>query len=233
MTVWQSIAEQAAQVTGNPFLRLLEALRTAISGDPETRAQVAFSAAMIALSAKMAKADGVVTAEEVEAFRELFQIPDGEADNVSRLYNLAKQDVAGYDAYASRVATLFANDPDILQDVLDGLFHIAKADGIVHDDELAFIFDVAAIFGIDEVTFEAIRMRHVEVGSDPYLILGAERDWDMKQIKAHYRRLVRENHPDRLTARGVPAECISIANDRLAAINDAFAHIERLRFERV
>jgi DnaJ like chaperone protein len=185
---------------------------------------------MIALSAKMAKADGVVTRPEVDAFCRIFTIPAGEEKNVSRVYNLARRDIAGYEAYARDIAHLLADDAAVLEDILDGLFDIAKADGAVHERELAYLSRVATIFGFDEVAFARIRARHViDQGGDPYLVLNADPSWDFPRLRRHYRRLVAENHPDRLIARGVPEEFIRIANDRLAAINTAWERIERQR----
>lgn len=189
--------------------------------------QLTFTMAMIALSAKMAKADGVVTADEIVAFRDLFEIPDGEERNVGRMFNLAKHDVAGYDAYARQIAGLYDEDRAVLEDIVDGLFHIAKADGVLHSSELSYLEHVAEIFGISERCFERIKMCHVDAGEqDPYTILDAERSLSDQEIKSHYRKLVRENHPDRLIARGVPEEFVRIANDKLAAINHAWSMIE-------
>lgn len=207
-------------------------LRGLIAGvsDPELRRQAAFAIGMIALSAKMAKADGVVTRAEVDAFCRIFTIPAGEEKNVGRIYNLAKRDIAGFEAYSQDVARLFADDPDMLEAILDGLFDIAKADGAVHIRELAYLARVAELFGFDETAFARIRARHVsEDGSDPYLVLQADPAWDFAQLRRQYRRLVVENHPDRLIAHGVPEEFLRIANDRLAAINRAWEQIERIK----
>ena len=198
--------------------------------DSDIRRQAAFAIALIALSAKMAKADGVVTRPEVDAFIRSFTIPPGEERNVSRIYNLAKRDIAGFEAYARDVARLFADDEECLEDILDGLFDIAKADGAVHERELAYLARVAELFGFDEHRFAKIRARHV-VGDfgDPYLVLDADPAWDFERLKRHYRKLVSENHPDRLIARGVPEEFVCIANERLAAINAAWDRIEAMR----
>jgi DnaJ like chaperone protein len=198
--------------------------------DAELRRQAAFAIAMIALSAKMAKADGVVTRPEVDAFCRIFAIPPGEERNVSRVYNLAKRDIAGFESYAREVARLYADRPACLEDILDGLFDIARADGAVHERELAYLGRVAEIFGLDEHAFAKVRARHViEGGVDPYVVLDADPRWDRERLRRHYRRLVAENHPDRLIARGVPEEFVRIANDRLAAINAAWERLERVR----
>ena len=200
--------------------------------DSSLRREAAFAIAMIALSAKMAKADGVVSRSEVDAFCRIFTIPPGEERNVGRVYNLAKQDVAGFDAYARDIARLLADDPTMLEAVLDGLFDIARADGAVHERELAYLGEVGRIFGFDETAFARVRARHViEDGGDPYLILEADRSWDYNRLRRQYRKLVQENHPDRLMAHGVPEEFIRIANERLAAINAAWDKIERRKVQ--
>lgn len=198
--------------------------------DGEVRRQAAFAIAMIALSAKMAKADGVVTRPEVDAFCRIFAIPQGEERNVSRVYNLAKRDIAGFETYARDVAHLFGADVAMLEAILDGLFDIAKADGAVHERELVYLARVAEIFGFEELAFARIRARHViDEDGDPFLVLNADPSWDFAQLRRHYRRLVSDNHPDRLIARGVPEEFVRIANDRLAAINNAWERIERMQ----
>ena len=110
---------------------------------------------------------------------------------------------------------------------MNGLFHIAKADGVIHEREMVFMDDIAGIFEVEDRHYERIRMRHMEPdGGDPYVLLEADRGWDNDVLKSHYRKLVSENHPDRLIARGVPAEFIAIANDRLAGINKAWQGIK-------
>ncbi|MEZ5790260.1 MAG: DnaJ family molecular chaperone [Nitratireductor sp.] len=230
MTVLGRFGEIISTAATGAFSAVIERLRTVFEGDSETRRQVAFSIAMIGLSAKMAKADGVVTPDEVEAFRDIFAIPDKEAGNVARLYNLAKQDVAGFDSYAKQVSGLFPGEQQILEDVMDGLFHIAKADGLMHEKEQEFLDQVAAIFAIEGRDYARIKARHLHPeDGDPYLILDMEPGMDDEALKAAYRQLVKDNHPDMLIARGVPPEFVAIANDRLAAINHAW---EQVRLER-
>ncbi|MDY8110749.1 DnaJ family molecular chaperone [Fulvimarina sp. 2208YS6-2-32] len=204
---------------------ILEALRTAWSGDEETRRSVAFSVAIIALSAKMAKADGIVTMDEVEAFREILEIPPEETRNVFRLYDIAKQDTAGYEAYAKRLRAFCSDgsaDCPLLADVVDGLFHIAKADGLIHERELDFLHDVSRIFGLSETAFERMQMRHVQGPNDPYAVLGIDPESSARETRKRYLTLVRENHPDQLQARGVPEEFLFIATERMKAINTAY-----------
>ena len=163
---------------------------------------VIFTIAIIALGAKMAKADGVVTNEEIEAFGRMFRVPPSEEANVRRIFNLARQDTAGYEAYAGQIARLFRDNPAVLEDVLDGLFEIAKADGVLHPGELAFLERVSEIFGFAPNEFRRIRASHFGPdAADPYVILGVDHAASDEEIKRTYRLLVRENHPDRLIAR--------------------------------
>lgn len=212
---------------------LLEVIRTMFGGDPALRRQVGFSIAMIALSAKMARADGVVTQDEVRAFHKIFEIPAGEMRNVQRLYNLAQADTAGFEAYARQLANICGSGDDnclLLQDILDGLFYIAEADGVVHEREVDFLRRVSEIFRIDAVHFQRLLARHARpMGADPYAVLDLPIDSDFGVVRKRYRTLVSENHPDRLIARGMPADFISIATNRLAAINSAYELIEKSR----
>lgn len=221
MSIWLRIAEAIAALrAGEPLSDIFERLRT-----PPERS-VAFSIAVIALGAKMAKADGTVTRDEVTAFREVFYIPRSEEANAARLYNLARQDVAGYDDYARRIAQMFKASDATLIDLLEGLFFIATADGQYHENEDDFLDNVATIFGMSERDFRAIRTRFVpDTDPDPYDVLGIDHEASLDDARAAWRKLVRESHPDRMMARGVPEEAIRLAEKRLIAVNRAWEEI--------
>ena len=192
--------------------------------------QVAFITAVIVLSAKMAKSDGRVTRDEVDAFKELFDIPAKEMKDVGRLFDEAKKDARGFEPYAEQVALMFASQPAVMEELLGGLFHIAKADGVVHPNELNFLRKTALIFGFTEQQFE--RLKTIYVGteeSDPYRILSLTRKASDKAVKKAYRKLIRENHPDMLIAQGMPQEFIDVANEKMSAINAAYDRIEKER----
>jgi DnaJ like chaperone protein len=192
--------------------------------------QVAFTVGVISLGAKMAKADGIVTRDEVIAFKEVFKVPEGEMENVSRVFDLAKQDVHGYEAYADQLASLLQGNRNLLADVLEGLFHIALADGVFDPSEDKFLADVAQRFGFTPTEFSHIKARHVgSVGCDPYEVLGITRDVDNDTLRRHYHKLVLDNHPDKMIARGVPPEFVSLATKKIAAINAAYEELSRER----
>jgi DnaJ like chaperone protein len=231
MSVWGKVSGAAAGLlVGGPVGALVGAVAGHFLLDHEADPGVTFTIAVIALSAKMAKADGTVTEAEREAFGRVFRVPPQEAVHVRRVFDLARQDVAGYESYAGQIARLFVGNPALLEDVLDGLFEIAKADGVLHPAESAFLERVSEIFGFAPNEFRRIRASHFAPElTDPYVILGVSYVAGEDEIKQTYRRLVRENHPDSLMARGVPPEFIKLANDKLAAINNAYDRIERER----
>ena len=229
-SVWQRLADIVGSVGD----------RTGVAGslanllDPDNwlpgGRDAAFTLALIALSAKMAVADGVATASESRAFKRTVEIPPVIEQKVDRVFELAKQDVAGYEAYAKKIGRFFAREPDTLEHVLDGLFYIASADGMVHEAELEYLKSVSDIFGFDEARFEQIASQHVylDQGVDPYLVLGLDPGADRDEVKRVYRLLVAEHHPDRLIAKGVPEELIDVATARMQAINHAYNQIIKL-----
>jgi DnaJ like chaperone protein len=191
--------------------------------------ELVFTTGLVALAAKMARSDGVVTRDEIAAFQRIVKVPPEQQKRVESLFDLAKQTSAGFEAYATQIAESFRDEPALLEDVLDGLFLIAAADGAIHQDEHAYLRDVAAIFGIADADFARIEARHARRPEDPYLVLGASREMSDSELKQHYRRLVAKNHPDREIARGLPEVGVAIATKRLSAINAAWDKIEKER----
>ena len=224
MSVWTRIGRAlAALARGEPLSRALERL----SRPPERT--VAFTIAVIALGAKMAKADGRVTRDEIAAFRRLFLIPEGEERNVALVYNLARTETAGFDVYARQVARMFRDRPAVLRDLLEGLVVIAAADGSYHPGEADYLNAVARLFGVDEQEFRTIRARHLPGEEDPWAALGLAPGAPAEEVKRRYRALVRALHPDRMIARGVPEEARKLAEERLAAVTSAYGEIMQER----
>ncbi len=191
---------------------------------------VAFTIGVIVLGAKMAKADGVVTRDEIKAFREVFQVPEDEVHNVSRVFDQARRDSRGFEPYARQIASMFRDNPSVLEELLFCLAHVAKADGVLHPSEIEFLKAVSNIFGLDEVAFE--RVTEIDLGStqsDAYTILGVSRDITDEDLRIAYHALVREHHPDRLISQGMPQEFVDLANKKLAAINVAYEKIGNQR----
>jgi DnaJ like chaperone protein len=228
MSLWTRIAAAlSALAKGEGLGPVFDRLR--LSAAPER--SVAFTIAVIALGAKMAKADGQVTRDEVSAFRRVFAIPPGEEANAARVFNLARQDIAGFDAYAAKIRAMFrAEDRDLLIDLMEGLFHISLADGHYHDNEDLFLAEVARIFGLDARCFNQLRARFVDgAPRDPYDVLGVAHDAPLDAIRTAWRAAIKASHPDVMIARGVPPEALKLAERRVQALNQAWDDISTLR----
>jgi len=222
MNIWERIEAGVAQTRRRTLGAVLERL----AARKEKHDAASFSIALIALSAKMAKADGVVTDDEIAAFRDFFQFDEQDGDKVRMVYRLAQQDVAGFDEYLSQVAKIFDDAPEVLEDVLDCLLHVAVADGVAHPRELDLIERAGKTFKISAAAFHRLKATHLGLGDDdPYLILGIDPAASLAAVKAAYHELVRDHHPDALMARGVPTHMVKIAEGRMAAINGAYERI--------
>ncbi|MCD1617689.1 TerB family tellurite resistance protein [Salipiger marinus] len=221
MSIWTRIADAlSALANGEGLSAVFDRLR-----QPPERS-VAFTIAVIALSAKMAKADGRVTRNEVAAFREVFTIAPEDEPAAARVFNLARQDVAGFEEYAARIRRMFDGTATPLCDLMEGLFHMAVADNDYHPDEDAFLERVAEIFGISDSEFRALRARFVpDCAPDPFSVLGVSPDTPLPEIRRHWRQLVRNTHPDVMQARGLPEEAIRMSEKRLIDINRAWEEI--------
>lgn len=191
----------------------------------DPRDSVTFTIAMIALAAKLAKSDGRVKHSEISAFREIFTIEPGQEVAVGRVFDLCRQDVAGYRDYARQIVRLFGRAAPILEDIVDALFHIAISDGDYHPDEDDFVEDVAGIFGLSPGCMARLKARYVPDHWDPYGVLGIAHSAAPDEVRAQYHQLVRQNHPDVLTANGLPEEMLELATRRLADINRAYSEI--------
>lgn len=204
-------------------------LKVSNGGKDGTR-EIAFTIGVVVLGAKMAKADGQVTRDEIDAFRQIFKVPPNELKNVARVFDLAREDAGGYEPYAQQIANLFEMGAPVLEDLLHGLFHIAKADNVVHPNELKYLKHVAEIFGFSNDEFVRIRQHHIGLEeADPYAIVGVATDASNEEIKSAWRRRINEHHPDRAIAQGLPKEFVELANEKLAVINEAYERIAKQR----
>lgn len=230
---WQLTTQspQNPPVDGRPVKpTLLERLWRVLGLDTSPRHNsVAFTIALVSLSAKLAKSDGVALKIEADTFERLHDVAPSDLAGVRRVFDMAAKDTAGFQAYAEKVATLIGHDRALLHDVLEGLFHIAAADGILHPEEEKCLNLAADHFGLSEHEYRSMRALFVHDPDDPYAVLGLTPDVDSANLKARFRQLVREHHPDLLIARGVPKEFIAVATAKLAMVNAAYAAIAKER----
>jgi len=215
MTFWRNIAGIAARRVDDAVCA--ECPPGLPGQDP------AFSTAVTALGAKLAKADGHADLHEFVAFSEVFTATPEAEDNVRRLYELAGQTTLGFESYAKRLAKRYRRCPQLLEDVLEGLFHIAAADGSITDQELEYLEEVAKLFGVSARTFHRLKATHLGSQSgDPYAVVGIDPGASDDEVRKAWRRALSEAHPDRVLARGLPVEFVDVANAKSSAINAAY-----------
>ena len=229
MSIWSRLLESAQRLFDPRDEDDLPERSNSESCGPDPQ-DVAFTAAVVGLGAKLAKADGEVTEDEVAVFSKVFRASPQDAPSVRRVFNLARQTVRGYEGYAAKIAKKYGDRPCLLEGVLDGLFYIAGADGVVTVDEMLYLQKVSSIFGFEDADFRRIKASHLGADpSDPYEILGVNHSADFGTIRVAYRRLMADNHPDRVVMNGAPREFEDRAHQKAAAITGAYAKIRAER----
>ncbi|MEZ5955387.1 MAG: molecular chaperone DjiA [Hyphomonas sp.] len=230
MSLWTRLLESGKRLFDADLVPLDEPEMNGMDTCAPDPNDVGFTAAVVGLGAKLAKADGSVSDREIMVFSRVFRTAPEEADNVRRVFNLARQTVRGYESYARRIGRRYRDRPCLLEGVMDGLFEIAGADGVVTTDEMDYLRNVSDAFGFSEATFRRIKASHLGPDrDDPYHILGVAHDAAFDDIRAAYRQLMADNHPDRMIQMGAPREFEDAIHAKAAAITAAYAQIRSER----
>ena len=239
MSIWGSlIGGMIGFSLGGPFGMLLGSLlggkisrsRTGPRFQASAQSQRIFALSLIVLSAKLSKADGQVSREELIAVKDKLKIPENEIDQVGKIFNRAKEESTGYEPYAKQIAQFYQGHINVLEEVINILFYIAESDGKVSPSELTMIENISKIFGLTQAQFNSIR--ESRKGSDklnPYIVLESNPDDDLQSIRKKYLKLSKENHPDLLVSKGVPQEVIDESKNKMRAINSAWDQIQKLK----
>jgi len=239
MSIWGSlIGGMIGLSLGGPFGMLLGSLlggkisraRSGARMRSFAQPQQVFALSLIVLSAKLSKADGQVSREELIAVKDKLKIPESELDQVGKIFNKAKEESKGYEPYAQQIAQIYRGNLNVLEEVINMLFYIAEADGNVSTSELEMIENISGIFGLSNVQFESIKeSRKLSEKSNPYIILESNPKDDIQSIRKKYIKLSKEHHPDLLISKGVPKEVIEESKKKMRAINSAWDQVQKLK----
>ena len=239
MAIWGSIIGGMLGFSiGGPFGMLLGSLiggkisRARSSGGFRSFAQPQqiFALSLIVLSAKLSKADGQVSREELIAVKDKLKIPESELDQVGKIFNKAKEGSTGYEPYAKQIAEVYRGNMNVLEEVINTLFYIAEADGNISDNELIMIEDIARIFGLNQAQINGIKeSRKSSDKLNPYIVLESKPDDSLEEIRKRYIKLSKEHHPDLLLSKGVPQEVIDESKAKMRAVNSAWDQIQKLK----
>ena len=239
MSIWGSLLGGVIGFSlGGPFGALLGSflggkisnISSSNTFGSQQNAQQIFALSLIILSAKLSKADGRVSKEELIAVKEKLQIPDNEIDQVAKIFNKAKDESTGYEPYAKQISEIFKGNQNVLEEVINILFYIAEADGHVSNEEESMIANIAFIFGLSQNQYESIKeSRKSSDKLNPYIVLESQPTDDLKSIRKKYIKLSKEHHPDLLISKGVPIEVINESKNKMRAINAAWDQIQKLK----
>ena len=239
MSIWGSlIGGMIGLSLGGPFGMLLGSLlggkisrsRSGARMGSFAQPQQVFALSLIVLSAKLSKADGQVSREELIAVKDKLKIPENELDQVGKIFNKAKEESQGYEPYAQQIAQIYRGNLNVLEEVINILFYIAEADGNVSTSELEMIENISSIFGLSQAQFRSIKeSRKSSDKLNPYIVLESNPDDDLQKIRKKYIKLSKDHHPDLLISKGVPKEVIDESKKKMRAINSAWDQIQKLK----
>ena len=238
MSIWGSlIGGMIGFSLGGPFGMLLGSLiggkiskaKGSINNSFAQPQQI-FALSLIVLSAKLSKADGQVSKEELIAVKDKLKIPENEIDQVGKIFNKAKNESTGYKPYAEQIAQIYRGNLNVLEEVINILFYIAEADGNISQAELIMIEDIARIFGLNESQFSSLKeSRKSSDKLNPYIVLESNPDDSLTEIRKRYIKLSKEHHPDLLLSKGVPPEVIEESKKKMRSINSAWDQVQKLK----
>ena len=239
MSIWGSlIGGMIGLSLGGPFGMLLGSMiggrvsraRSRASFGTFAQPQQIFALSLIVLSAKLSKADGQVSKEELIAVKDKLKIPENELDQVGKIFNKAKEESTGYEKYAMQIAQIYKENINVLEEVINILFYIAEADGNISESELRMIEHIAQIFGLNEIQFNSIKeSRKSSDKLNPYIVLESNPKDQIETIRKRYLKLSKEHHPDLLMSKGVPQEVINESKAKMRAINSAWDQVQKLK----
>jgi DnaJ like chaperone protein len=204
------------------------------SGSPKKldQTQAAYFVSIFSILGKLAKADGVVTRDEISVVNEFIShmsMPEQEKQFARQVFNEAKVSPYSIDDFALQFYQMNRQQPTVLFSFLDVLFRLAAADGTLHHAEEAALNRIKAIFHVNDQQFNNLKAVYFKDNGQYYKVLNCTPQCSNEEIKANYKKLVKDFHPDKIISKGLPEEFIQFATSRFQEIQDAY---EKVRQER-
>jgi DnaJ like chaperone protein len=200
-------------------------------GCPETLPDKdpAFTSAITALGAKLLRRDRRGANGAFEAFTQVFPTAPESGWQVRKFFGLAGKSTLGVEGYAEQIARRYRYCPKVLERALDGLFRVAKSDGVVTGEEMAILERVSTLFGLTPLSFRRLKSRHLGRGDDPYTVLKVEPDATDDAVHSAWKSAVVALHPDKLAGRGESPAAVNDALEATKALNAAYEEVMRER----
>jgi len=211
------------------------------------RVREQFIETTFAVMGALCKADGVVTRNEIQVVEQTFTLlrlaPEQRA-KAKAAFNRGKASGFDLDGEVAVFARVAPRGSILFTLFLQLQVTVVAADGQVHPAERAVLLRMARALGLGErelAQLEALLRNAARPAASPnssstrhrladaYAVLGIAPDASESEIKQAYRKLIRENHPDKIASRGLPESMRSIAEARSREINAAYDLIKKTR----
>lgn len=200
----------------------------------EARAQLTFFVGTFSMLAKLARSDGRITPQEVDAIERFMAVDlglDPESRRAARgIFNKAVDSSENFQDYAAQFYQQFQGAPHLLEMMIDIMLRVSVSDGKLSGTEESLILSAVRMFNLNDGVYEKLRARHQGDTLDRYYsVLSASSADSDEKIKQQYRKLVSEYHPDKIASKGLPEPFIQFANDKFREIKDAYEKIKAQR----
>jgi len=195
--------------------------------------QVTFFVAAFSMLAKLVRADGQVSRQEIDSI-EKFMLYDLKLDPESRqfamnIFHAATESPGTFQDFAGQYYNQFRTQPQFLDIMIDILLRVSVADGAMNKNEESLIREAVRIFNFSDAKYNVLKSRYIKEVDKSYAVLGCDPGDSAERIKKQYRKRVSEFHPDKIASKGLPGEFTKFAEDKFRDIQDAY---EKIKAER-
>ncbi|EON91704.1 DnaJ-like membrane chaperone protein [Marinobacter lipolyticus SM19] len=225
---------------------LVQRLKSRLLGKLQS-IQLGFVDSVFAVMGALCKADGVVSQDEIQMAESLFvrfRLSEEQKASAKAAFNRGKEPDFDLEAELSHFLRISGGQPALLQMFLQVQVSAVAADGVVHPAEHEMLVRIARGLGLPESQVDQLEamLRGSHAGQaggarpssaqqidDAYKALGVSSSASDADIKKAYRKLMSENHPDKLAGRGLPESMREMAEERTREISHAYDVIKDAR----